>query len=156
MLNFIHKNLVEIGAPQFTEEEQEYAREMQRFLNKDEDGFSTEIQPFEDPKGYLGGGSTDVADVSWIVPTAALSTACSPKNVPGHSWAITSSVGSSAGMKGMRIAAKVLATAGIEILLDPSIIEKAKLEFAEKTEDFIYKSAVPKDQKARLPEKKGH
>ncbi len=154
--SIIHKNLVEIGAPQFTEEEQEYAREMQRFLNKDEDGFSTEILPFEDPKGYLGGGSTDVADVSWIVPTAALSTACSPKNVPGHSWAITSSVGSSAGMKGMRIAAKVLATAGIEILLDPSIIEKAKLEFSKKTEDFIYKSAVPKDQKARLPKKKGH
>ncbi|MFC1732792.1 amidohydrolase [candidate division KSB1 bacterium] len=147
----LHKNLEFAGLPLFTEQEQEFAREMQRTLGEDEDGMSVNIEPLEEPQGYTGGGSTDVADVSWIVPTASLSTACSPLNAPGHSWAIVSSSGSSIGHKGMRVAAKTIAAAGIETLLDPSIVEKARAEFMENTKDFTYESAIPRDQKPRIP-----
>ena len=51
----------------------------------------------------------------------------------------------------MRTAAKTIAAAGIETLLDHSIIERAQEEFKEKTEGFVYKSAIPQDQKPRLP-----
>ncbi|MCP4724902.1 MAG: amidohydrolase [bacterium] len=150
----IHRNLEIVGPPPFTQEEQEFAMEIQRNLEKDEDGLHGEIVPLQEPKGYLGGGSTDVADVSWIVPTASLSTACWPQNAPGHSWVVTTCSGSSIGFKGMQTAAKTLAASGIEVLMNKDIIKEAQEEFQEKTKDFIYKSSVPEGQKARLPEKK--
>ena len=51
----------------------------------------------------------------------------------------------------MLIAAKTLATSGVELLMDKKLIEKARAEFAEKTKDFTYKSAIPEDQKPPLP-----
>jgi len=149
----IHKNLELAGPPEFTEEEQRLAREVQRNLDKDEDGLSTDIEELKEPQGYMGGGSTDVADVSWIVPTATLGTSCKPLNTPGHHWSVTTFSGWSAGFKGMRTASKTNAAAGIEFLMDDSLIGKAQEEFKEKTKDFTYKSAVPKGQKPRLPKR---
>jgi len=150
----LHRNLEMAGAPSFTEQEQEFAREVQRSLGKKEEGLSTEIEELKEPEGFMGGGSTDVADVSWIVPTASLNTACWPLNSPGHSWAVVTCSGSSIGYKGMRTAAKTIAASVVETLMDPSIIEKAQKEFREKTTDFTYTSAVPHNQKPRLPVKK--
>jgi aminobenzoyl-glutamate utilization protein B len=151
LANVLHRNLKSQGAPQFSEKEQLLAKEIQRTLNKKEEGLSTVIEPLKEPRGYMGGGSTDSADVSWNVPTASLTTACWPLHSPGHSWVIVSSSGTSIGYKGMMTAAKVICHAGIETLLNPKIIKNAKKEFKEKTKDFIYKSAVPADQKPRLP-----
>ena len=147
----LDKNLRMIGPPQFTKEEQAFAKKMQKNLGIQEDGLNTEIEKFEEPK-KLTGCSTDVADVSWIVPTAGeLNTVTAPLKIPWHSWAVVASSGSSIGFKGMHAAAKTLAAAGLEILLDPGIIEKASAEFKEKTKDFTYKSAVPQDQNPPLP-----
>ncbi|MFC1563748.1 amidohydrolase [candidate division KSB1 bacterium] len=148
----IQKNLEIVGPPPFTQEEHDFAKDIQKNLNKDEEGLHSEVSPLTEPKGYLGGGSTDVADVSWIVPTASLSTACWPLNAPGHSWVVTTCSGSSIGFKGMQTAAKTLAASGIEALMNKKIIEDARKEFEEKTAGFTYKSAVPDNQRARLPE----
>ncbi len=150
----IQKNLEWVGVPEYTEEENNFAKRLQESFGKEVVGLNKEIKPLKEPEGYLGGGSTDVADVSWIVPTAALSTQCWPPNTPGHSWGVVTSSGSSVGQKGMMLAAKTLAAAGIEVLLDKSIIERAQKEVKEKTKGFTYKSAVPKNQKPKLPEKK--
>ncbi|MHC4150203.1 MAG: amidohydrolase, partial [Planctomycetota bacterium] len=69
MQEAIQKNLEIAGAPEFSEEEQEFARAMQRFLGKEEKGFSTEVKPLADKLEPPSVGSTDVAEVSWIVPT---------------------------------------------------------------------------------------
>jgi aminobenzoyl-glutamate utilization protein B len=148
----LHKNLELVGAPKFSDEEQAFAREVQGNLGVKAEGLATKIEPLEEPKGYMGGGSTDVADVSWIVPTASLGTACEALSSPGHSWAVATCAGSSVGLKGMLTAAKTIAASGIEALLDPTIIERARAEFKEKTKGFVYKSAVPRDQKPRLPD----
>ncbi|MHC4173991.1 MAG: amidohydrolase, partial [Planctomycetota bacterium] len=66
----LQKNLELVGAPQFTEKEQEFARSLQRVVNKEEKGFNDKIKPLPDKPGEVKGGSTDVAEVSWIVPTA--------------------------------------------------------------------------------------
>jgi len=142
-------NLLWIGPPPFSEEEQMIARQMQQKLGKEQDGMSIKIEPFSDPKGFMGGGSTDAADVSWLVPTASFNVACWPLHVPGHSWCVTSFSGSTAGFKGMQNAAKVLACSGIDILTNPEIIKEAWKEFREKTKGFVYKSAIPQDQKPR-------
>ena len=61
-------------------------------------------------------GSTEVGDVSQITPTGQLTTCCWPLGTPGHSWQIVASSGSSIGAKGMLLAAKALALAGLDLL----------------------------------------
>ncbi len=146
----LHKNLEWVGAPRFSKEEQEFARKMQHTLGNKDEGLSAVIKPLKEPDGYWGGGSTDAADVSWLAPTASLNTVCCPLNVPGHSWCIVASVGSSIGFKGMLTAAKVLAAAAVEVLSDASIVKRARAEFKEKTKDFVYKCAIPAGQKPRI------
>ncbi|MBT4485330.1 MAG: amidohydrolase [Candidatus Latescibacteria bacterium] len=148
----LYRNLQAIGTPEFAGEEERFAKEMQNYLGIEEKGMNTDIEPFEEPK-TISGGSTDIADVSWIVPTAGeLAVVTMPAGIPGHSWAVTSASCSSTGLKGMHVAAKVLATGGIEVLMDKKVINKARGEFEEKTEGFTYKSAVPAGQKPQLPQ----
>jgi len=91
--------------------------------------------------------------VSWIVPlNGELTTVCNPLGVPGHSWCVVASSGSSVGLKGMIHAAKVLASSGVDVLLDPGIVEKARSEFMEKTEGKPYKSPLPEGQRPPVPE----
>ncbi|MCP4712710.1 MAG: amidohydrolase [Planctomycetes bacterium] len=147
----MYKNLELVGPPKFTEQEQVFARNLQKTFDKEQKSLTDKIEEFKEPEKYMGGGSTDVADVSWLVPTASLSVACWPLDTPGHSWGIVTCTGSQIGMKGMHVAAKTLAASGIEVLMDPSIIERAREEFQKSTEGFTYKSAIPKNQKPRLP-----
>jgi aminobenzoyl-glutamate utilization protein B len=150
----LDRNLRALGAPKFTSEEQAFARAMEKTLGVKEEGFSTKVEPFEEPK-TISGGSTDVSDVSWNVPTSGeMGVATVPLGAPWHSWAVASSVCSSAGFRGMITASEVLATSGIDILLDPSIVEKAKAEFTEKTKGFTYRSPIPDGQKPPVPERK--
>ena len=150
----VHKNLTMIGPPQFSKAEQTFAREMQKNIGIAEDGLSTEIEEFKE-EIRLGRGSTDVADVSWNVPTAGeLTVVTAPLGIPWHSWAVTSISGHSIGFKGLLVGAKTLAVTGIEILMDPEIVKKAREEFEEKTQEFTYKSAVPEGQKPPVKERK--
>lgn len=149
----IDRNFRAIGAPPFTPEEQVFARAIQKTLGVKEEGYSTKIEPFEEPK-TISGGSTDVSDVSWNVPTnGEMKVATRPLGSPNHSWAMTSGSCSGAGFRGMLTAAEVLAASGVDLLLDPSIIGKARAEFAEKTAGFTYKSPIPDGQKPPLPGK---
>ncbi|MHC4737561.1 MAG: amidohydrolase, partial [Planctomycetota bacterium] len=150
----LYKNLQLAGVPQFTEKEQEFARQLQKSFAKEEKGLNTEIEEFTEPNEPTRGGSTDVAEVSWLTPTASLRTVCWPSETPGHSWGVVTCSGSAIGLKGMDVAAKTFAAAGIEVLTDPGIVEKAQAEFRKKTKNFTYKSAVPNDQKPRLPIRK--
>jgi len=148
----VYRNLERLGPVEFTEEEQAFAKEMQKNIGKEEKGLSTEIEKFEEPK-RIGRASTDASDVSWIVPlNGELTTVCNPLGVPGHSWCVVASSGSSVGLKGMIHAAKVLASSGVDVLLDPGIVEKARSEFMEKTEGKPYKSPLPEGQRPPVPE----
>jgi aminobenzoyl-glutamate utilization protein B len=147
----VQKNLKETGVPQFTPEEEVFAREMQKTLGIPQDSISAVIEKFEKPE-TVSRASTDVSDVSWIVPTAGeLSVAASPAGVPSHSWAIVSSSGSSVGVKGMIVAAKVLAASGIDILTDKAVVEQARREFIESTKGCTYRSTLPAGQKPPIP-----
>jgi aminobenzoyl-glutamate utilization protein B len=92
------------------------------------------------------GGSTDVAEVSWITPTVGFRMATAAKDVPWHSWAVTACSGSDAGIRGALAATKLIAVTGVDLLTNAELREKAKAEFAEKTGGQPYKSPVPKDQ----------
>ncbi|UCF15525.1 MAG: amidohydrolase [Phycisphaerales bacterium] len=143
----LQKNLELVGAPRFTEAEQEFARSLQRITGKEEKGFNDKIKPLPDKPGEVEGGSTDVADVSWIVPTAGFRMATAAEAVPWHSWATTACSGTRAGRKGAVVAAKVIATTGVDILTNPDLVKQAKAFFLEATEGKPYQSPIPVDQK---------
>jgi len=143
----LQKNLELVGAPQFTEAEHEFARTLQRITGKEEKGFNDKIKPLPDKPGEVKGGSTDVADVSWIVPTAGFRITTAAEDVPWHSWATTSCSGTRAGRKGAVAAAKVIATTGVDILTNPELVKAAKEFFLKATEGKPYQSPVPADQK---------
>lgn len=93
--------------------------------------------------GEPGGGSTDVADISWTVPTVGLGTAVWVPGTAAHSWQAVAASGSSYGMKGGVVAAKTLALTTAELFRSPEVIAAAKAEFQkERGPDFKYEAMV--------------
>ena len=91
----------------------------------------------------LGGGSTEVGDVSWITPTGQLATCCWPLGTPGHSWQTVVSSGSSIGSKGMLFAAKGMALAGLDLLTKPDLLTQAQAEFVQAKNGQDYVTPLP-------------
>jgi aminobenzoyl-glutamate utilization protein B len=135
----VHKNLSILGGISYNKDENQYASEIYKtFFNPDNEiGSQESVRPFRTSHSY---GSTDVGDVSWAVPTAGLRTATWVPGTAAHSWQAVASGGTSIGLKGAELAAKVLAKSAIEIIANPNIIEKSLEEHkARLGEDFIYK-----------------
>jgi aminobenzoyl-glutamate utilization protein B len=130
----LHENLTRLGPLEFDEEEQEFAREIQRATNVEPAGLSGEIQPLDLDPGEPEGGSTDVADVSWKAPTLHLSVTTAPADAPWHAWPVVASGGMSIGHKGLTYAAKALATTAVDLYLDPESLAEIKAEFKDRTE----------------------
>lgn len=147
----VQANLELVGPPQFTEEEQSFARELQRSLGIEEKGFDDEIAPLADTAQTATGGSTDVAEVSFITPTVGFYVASAPAGIPWHSWAATASHGTSAAVKSAAVATKVIALTALDLLTDPKLLEDARATFLEKTAGKPYKSPIPVDQRPPLP-----
>ena len=135
----VHKNLESFGGITYDQSENKYANEIYKtFIKPDNEiGSQENIRPFRTSHGY---GSTDVGDVSWNVPTAGLRTATWVPGTASHSWQAVASGGTSIGLKGAELAAKVLAKSAVEIFSDQSIIDQAKNEQKLRVgEDFNYK-----------------
>jgi hypothetical protein len=93
----------------------------------------------ENPRG----GSTDVGDVSWVVPVIRLGATVAPKGTPWHSWAVVACGGMSIGHKGMGYATKALTMTMIDLYQNPSLRTEVKEEFTERKGDYVYKGIVP-------------
>jgi aminobenzoyl-glutamate utilization protein B len=100
------------------------------------------VEPYKETDGGVG-GSTDVSDVSWAVPTVGFNAATWVPGTAAHSWQATACGGMDIGIKGLMVAAKTLTLTGIDLLTDSSLIEKAKAEFDQsKGSDFHYKALL--------------
>jgi aminobenzoyl-glutamate utilization protein B len=148
-------NLESVGGPEFTEEDQEFARALQRYLGVEEKGLDVEPKPLKPEPEPPGGGSTDVAEVSWITPVVSLNVTTAAAEIPWHSWAISASHGTEGSVQGAMVAAKVLALTGVDLLLDQQLLQKARAFWEEATEGKPYVSPVPVDQKPPMPRKGG-
>ncbi len=148
-------NLEQVGAPDFTEEYQAFARELQEFLDVEAKGLDTEVKPLKDEPEPPGGGSTDVAEVSRIAPVVSLSVTTAPAGIPWHSWATSASHGTEGSVLGAVVAAKVLALTGVDMLTDPELLREARAFFDEVTGGEPYDPPVPEDQKPPLPKRGG-
>jgi aminobenzoyl-glutamate utilization protein B len=139
----MHKSLEIVGGVPYTEADLKFANEIRTTVN------SSSLLPVSNAqtinKYRLAGmfpASTDVGDVSWVVPTAGLSTATWVTGVPAHSWQAVACNGMDIGFKGMMNAAKTIALTGVNLFQNPTTIETAKEELyiARGSKSFTYKS----------------
>jgi aminobenzoyl-glutamate utilization protein B len=134
-------NLRWIGTPTYTAEEDAFARKIQAATNVPVVGMSREIEGLD--VQVEEGGSTDVGDVSWIVPTLNLTVVTSPKDAPWHAWPVVATGGTSIGHKGMIVAAKTLAATMVDLYEKPRALKEVRAEFEKKRGTVVFKAYLP-------------
>ncbi|MFN3840819.1 MAG: amidohydrolase [Cyclobacteriaceae bacterium] len=151
LARLMHANLTTVGGVTYTPEEMEFGKKIQQSLIGSSPALTAAatVDPFKtDAQG--SGGSTDVGDVSYVVPTVGLVTATWVPGVPAHSWQAVACGGVDIGIKGMMVAAKTLALTGIDLLNDGTQIQKAREDYQKRIgPDFKY-SALIGDRKPAL------
>ena len=125
----MHDKLTKRGGIKYSSTEIEYAKQIhQTFLNPTAKiGDQENILSYKATHGY---GSTDVGDVSWLVPTGGARIASWVPGTSAHSWQAVASGGTTIGLKGTKLAVQVLSETAQEIYLDPKIAQKAKEELS--------------------------
>ena len=144
----LKSNLVKLNDLKYGDEEQKFAARIQSTLTDPPPLDS--VGRVDDSSGLLNKGSTDVGDVSWVVPTAGFSTACWVPGTPGHSWQAVAAGGTSIGRKGMQLAAKVLAATAWDLYHSPKLIQTAQAEFRKRLDGQKYKPLLEPDQQPPL------
>ena len=135
----MQKNLEKVGGVKYTEEEKSFAKKIQSSFNFPYPPVenSDSITPLK-IETDAGGGSTDVGDVSYVVPTVGLRAATWAPGTPAHSWQAVACGGTEIGTKGMMVAAKTMAMTAIDLFTNPTLIQKAKDEFVKAKGDYKY------------------
>jgi aminobenzoyl-glutamate utilization protein B len=139
----VHANMKWLGDVEFSEAENEFAKTLQKSMGVAELGMDGTVKPLVLHSTEQSGGSTDVADVSWLVPTVDVNIVTAPVDIPWHSWGVVAASASSMGHRGMQYAAKVLAATMIDIYRNPELLDPIRKEFEETTEGYTYKAYIP-------------
>ncbi len=139
-------HLERIGVPDYSEEELNFARELQKNFGAAPDGMATTTEPLPDDSVFMG-ASTDVADVSWVTPTMGCGMPTLPLHISVHTWPATASHGTSIGSKGALYAARVLAATGLDVMIDADLRQAARTDFKRRTDGKPYVSPLPPELK---------
>lgn len=138
----MHANLEAVGGVVYDAEERAFAVKIGQsvFGRAPAPETAAIIPPFvANPPREGGGGSTDVGDVSWTVPTVGMRAATWAPGTPAHSWQAVACGGTSMGLKGMNVAVKTMAGTIIDLFSKPAVIADAKAEFLKRRgADFKY------------------
>jgi aminobenzoyl-glutamate utilization protein B len=139
------KNIELVGIPKWTEEEHNLAKALQTNLKGKPEGLHKEISPLRESRQTAS--SNDAGEVTWIVPTGRVTFPANIPNIPNHHWAAGVAPATSIAHKGAVAGAKVLAASVVDFLMNPQLVEDAKITFKKETAGFEYKSFLPPDQK---------
>jgi aminobenzoyl-glutamate utilization protein B len=151
MMELVWKNLLEVGAPAYTEEDREFARAIQRTLGVKpmDEPLYTKIVPPEKAYGDFH-PADDVNEFTWHCPTARLYVSKAMAPAPGVSyprWASSALCGVGVTHRMGMCAAKVLSSSALELLMDPTILGEARAEFLKRKERRDEPPLLPKDLK---------
>jgi aminobenzoyl-glutamate utilization protein B len=137
----LHANLLLLGPATYTAEEQAFAKQIQKATGVPEVGMFAGVKPLEGQQAE--GGSTDVADISWVAPTLHVSVATAPVDAPWHAWPVVATGGMSIGHKGMVRASKVLAATMVDLYEQPRTLAAVQAEFKAKKGATVYAPYIP-------------
>lgn len=138
LAKLVYENMIALGGISYNEQEHEFARTLHETLLQPSHALGSQksIEAFQFRQTM---GSTDVGDVSWLVPTVGFNTATWVPGTPAHSWQAVAAGGMSIGHKGMQLAAQVLAKTALDLINEPELIEAAQVELLRaRGDDFVY------------------
>jgi aminobenzoyl-glutamate utilization protein B len=152
LAELLYKNIQIVGMPKWSDDENEFAKSLQREIKVEEKGMPTEIGKLEDAsqKTFVGGGSSDVGEVTMVAPTA---TVTFPGQVPGgigHHWSTVSANYGSTAWKGLNAGAKAMAATAIDLMTKPEEVQKIRAEFEAYSQKHPYRSFLPADAQPPL------
>ena len=152
----VHTNMLAVGMPAWSDADQRMAKAVQRMLGAEERGLGTEIS--EELRGRQdipdrerrGGGSDDIGDISWVVPTVSLRFPSNISGGQGHNWNKAIAMATPIAHKGATAGAKVYARTLLDILLSPDLVNDANDYFENvQKQDMEYTSFLrPRDEPA--------
>ena len=139
----MQRNLERVGGVSYTAEEVEFGKKIQATFSYTVPGIETAgvVKPLKEGQD-AGGGSTDVGDVSYAVPTVGLTAATWVPGTSAHSWQATACGGTDIGIKGMMVAAKTMALTAIDCFTNPALISSAKEEFIKDKGSYQYQALL--------------
>jgi aminobenzoyl-glutamate utilization protein B len=161
----MYENIQRVGLPEWSEADQTLAQALQRELKQPENGLATKIPEPRRPQpraenggdndgsgvGPTGGGSDDIGDVSWVVPTITLNYPSNIPGGPGHNWANGVAMATPIAHKGVVAGAKVQAMTMLDLLLHPDLVKRAWDYYNNvQTKDVKYKSLLRPDDKPAI------
>jgi len=138
----LQKNLDMLGGISYTPEETKFADDLMKNFGVPSKGIDGNVKPLQPTPADPIGGSTDVGDISWIVPEISLLVTTAPYETPWHSWAVVACGGMSIGHKGMLYASKALASTMIDLYQDPETVTAIRDEFIAKKGNEVWKAML--------------
>ncbi len=139
-----YANIKAVGLPVWSADDQKLAKAVQRELKVKETGLALKVEDLGGgtrPEGGMGGGSDDIGDISWVVPTVTLRYPANIPNLPGHNWSNAIAMATPIAHQGTLAGAKVQAMTMLDILLDPKVVKNAWAYFKDvQTKDVKYQS----------------
>jgi len=123
-----------IGLPKWSDDDEKLAKALQHELKVPEKGLADKLEELKAPRAaedYYGGGSDDIGDISWNVPTIVLRYPSNIPNLPGHNWANGIAMATPIAHKGAVAGAKVQALTLFDLMTQPKLVSDAKAYFAE-------------------------
>ncbi len=144
------KNIEATGMPQWSEADQTLAKALQKEIGARVEGLHTKVRSLEPPGDPRGGGSDDIGDISWNVPTVYMRFPANIPNLPGHAWPNAVAMATPIAHKGSTAGAKVQAMTAIDFLLSPELVKQAWDYFRNvQTKEIKYVPLIgPEDQPA--------
>ena len=139
----LQKNLEILGPITYTSEEIAFAKKIQEVQGGEQTGLDGKIHPLKETQEHPTGGSTDVGDISWIVPEITLVATTAPANTAWHGWSVVACGGMSIGHKGMLLAAKSLAMTMVDLFENEQLRKDVRAEFDQRKAGHVYKSYIP-------------
>ena len=139
----LQKNLEILGPIVYTPEEITFAKKIQEAQGGEQTGLDGKIYPLRNTEEHPTGGSTDVGDISWIVPEITLQATTAPENTAWHGWSVVACGGMSIGHKGMMLAAKSLAMTMVDLFENQQLRKDIRAEFDRQTVGNVYKPYIP-------------
>ena len=139
----LHKNMELVGPIKYTPDEIEFANKIMKEYGTEPLGINGNIKAMETTRPDPDGGSTDVGDVSYIVPEITLNAATAPYKSPWHSWVVVACGGMSIGHKGMLFAAKSLGTTMVDLFENETLRKEIRAEFDKRKGNEVWKAMLP-------------
>jgi aminobenzoyl-glutamate utilization protein B len=148
-----YENIKKVGLPEWSEADQTLAKALQKELGVEAEGLAMKIEDLGQPvteQQNRGGGSDDIGDISWNVPTVTLRFPSNIPNLPGHNWADAIAMATPIAHKGVTAGAKTQAMTMLDLLLRPELVQEAWDYFKNvQTKDMKYEPLIrPQDKPA--------